>query len=152
MKERTARPADTAAQSVTSMKTPFPSAQPRVAKIVISGLICLSLLWTGCTSTRFQSAAQGANVAAEVRVGDRVECKLQDGSKQGFVVKTVEAGALVGESIRVPIADIASLEITRFDGKKTMVEAGKVVGGVVLISGLLALCLVAHGFPITSFR
>ena len=127
------------------------SRRPRHA-FGIAVVVCLSCLFSGCTSTQFRSAAQGANLPAEVRVGDQVNCQMSDGTQKAFVVTAVEPATLVGENLRVPIADIQSIEVTRFDGTKTIKETAKFVGGVVLVTGVIALCLVAHGFPITSFR
>jgi hypothetical protein len=118
----------------------------------IAIVICLSLLFSGCTSTRFHSPSQGANLSAEIRVGDKVDCRMNDGTQKVFTVTAVEPAALVGESVRVPVADISSIEVTRLDGTKTIKETGKVVGGVVLLTGLLALCLASHGFPIGGFK
>lgn len=126
------------------------------ATLGIAIAICLSLLFSGCTSTRFHSPSQGANLAAEVRVGDQINCRLTDGTQKAFTVIAMEPATLVGESVRVPVADISTIEVTRFDGKRTIKETGKVVGNVVggVVGACLAisLCLVLHGAPIRSFR
>lgn len=85
-------------------------------------------------------------------MGDQVNCKMSDGTQKAFIVTAVEPATLVGENVRVPVADIMFIEVTRFDGTKTIKETGKFVGSVVLVTGVIALCLVAHGFPVTSFR
>ncbi len=125
--------------------------RPRFA-LGIAIAICLSLLFAGCTSTRFHSPSQGANLQAEVRVGDQVICRMNDGTQRAFTVTAVEPATVVGESVRVPTADIYSIEVTRIDGMKTMKETGKFVGSVVVATGLIALCLVAHGFPVGGFK
>ena len=77
---------------------------------------------------------------------------MSDGTQTAFTVTAVEPATLVGENVRVPAANILYIEVTRFDGTKTIMETGKFVGSVVLATGLIALCLVAHGFPTTAFR
>jgi hypothetical protein len=106
--------------------------------LAIALATCISLFCTGCTSTRFHSPSAKTNLAIEVRVGDRVVCHLNDGAKKAFSVTAMEPDALVGPAERVPVADVTSIEVTRFDGKKTIVQAGKVVGTVVLCTVALA--------------
>jgi hypothetical protein len=59
------------------------------------------------------------HVNSAVRVGDRVDCTLYDHSHVKFKVTAIESDALVGSEQRVPIADIASLTLKRFDAVKT---------------------------------
>lgn len=134
------------------MKTTAPRSIRSRANLAIALTVGLSLFLSGCMSTYSHSPAQGANLPQEVRVGDRVECKLQDGTQKSFTVTAVEPTALVGESVRLPIADISSLEVTRFDGVKTVKSVGKVVGGAVVISALVALCIVTRGAPLWSIK
>jgi hypothetical protein len=63
---------------------------------------------------------------------------MNDGTQKAFTVTVVEPTALVGEAVRLPIADISSVAVTRFDGKKTVLQTGKVVGVVILGTAVLA--------------
>lgn len=106
--------------------------------VLITAMLGLSLLFSGCTSTRLHHPSAGANLLAEVRVGDQINCRMNDGTDKAFTITAVEPAALVGEAGRVPLADISFLEVTRFDGKKTILQTGKVVGAVVICTAALA--------------
>lgn len=127
------------------------SSRPLAAR-AIALVVSLGMLFSGCTSTRFHTPSSGTSLTAEVRVGDRVNCRMNDGTQKTLTVTAVEPATLVGENIRVPVAEVSSIEITRFDGKKTITESFKLVGGVVLVTGMIGLCLVSHGAPILAFR
>lgn len=121
---------------------PSKSASPRSRFTrLVGSCLALALFCSGCTSTRFVSTAGSTDLTTVIRAGDRVDCKLHDGTSKNFTVTAVEPSALVGDSLRLTIAEIAYIEVTAFDGKKTL----KVVGGVVAVAGLTALVIASQG-------
>lgn len=54
--------------------------------LVITAMLGVSLLFSGCTSTRFHTPSAGANLSAEVRVGDQINCQMNDGTQKAFTV------------------------------------------------------------------
>ena len=58
----------------------------------------------------------------------------KDGTHQKFAVTGVEDAALVGKNVRVPYADIASLDVQRADGihigKKGLIIGAVIVGAI----------------------
>jgi hypothetical protein len=106
------------------MKTTAHHSRPPHIALGIVIAISLSLISSGCTSTRVHVPSRGANLPTAVRVGDRVDCTLLDGTQKVFTVTAVEGANLVGESTLVPIAEVSYVAVTRFDGVKTAKSIG----------------------------
>ena len=99
------------------------------------GLVACALLGA-CTTNRPVWTTDPAQLTSIVKAGDHVSCTLNNYSRVEFKVTAVEPAALVGNSRHVPVADIAWIEIRRFDGGKTALFC---VASVVAIAGLLVI-------------
>jgi hypothetical protein len=104
--------------------------QRAVALIVLT-----TFLTTGCAS--LQPVAPAA-----VHVGESVVLKTNSGETRKFTVTGVEADALVGENVRVPYAEIASLDVRR-EGEHKM-KPGVVIA-IVAAAAALAVALGSGG-------
>lgn len=125
---------------------PLPSASNhRYCARFVAFCLGLALLGSGCTSTRFVSTAGSTDLTTRIHPGDRVDCRMPDGTTKSFVVTAVEPAAVVGDSIRLSTAEISYIEVTGFDGKKTL----KAAGGVAVIAGLVAVVAATHGGVLT---
>jgi hypothetical protein len=102
---------------------------------VVALVVLTTFLTTGCAS--LQPATP-----ANVQVGESIVLKTNSGETRKFKVTGVEADALVGENVRVPYADIASLEVRR-EGEHKM-KPGVVIA-IVAAVGALALALGGGG-------
>lgn len=101
-----------------------------------------AFLTTGCASMQPVALTHSADGAARpsVNVGESVVVKTTSGQTRKFTVTSVEDDALVGKEVRVPYAQIASLEVSR-PGEHKM-SPGLIVGIVV---GVAALALAIGG-------
>src|SRR5215470_9547538 len=87
----------------------------------IALLTVAAFLTTGCTtlqSVPLASSQQGS-ARPSVEVGESVIVTKKDGAKQKFKVSAVNDDALVGQNVRVPYGDMASLQVERSDGSHT---------------------------------
>jgi len=101
-----------------------------------------TFLTTGCASLQpvslNHSAARIERPA--VNVGESVVVKTTSGQTRKFTVTSVEDDALVGKGVRVPYAEMASLDVSRAGEHK--MSTGLIVGIVV---GVAALALALGG-------
>jgi hypothetical protein len=98
-----------------------------------------AFLATGCTSLQNVPLTRNgqASERPDVKAGESVVVTKKDGTTQKFTVLSVEDDALAGHNVRVPYADIASLEVKRSDGGGT--KTALIVGAVVVgIAGIAA--------------
>jgi hypothetical protein len=113
--------------------------QRAVALVAIS-----TFLATGCASLQpvaLNHSAQRIERPA-VNVGESVVVKTTSGETRKFTVTGVEDDALVGKDVRVPYADISTLDVRRAGEHK--MKTGVIVGIVVAV-GALALALGGGG-------
>jgi hypothetical protein len=71
-----------------------------------------------------------------VSVGESVVVKTTSGQTRKFIVTSVDDDALVGEGVRIPYAEIATLDVRRA-GEHRM-STGVIVGIVVGVAALAA--------------
>ncbi len=86
--------------------TMTPSPLNRCIALVITLLFTL----TACTSLQGVPVPHEPGKTPAVKVGETVEVTNSKGEKLKFKVTAVEADALVGKDVRVPYAEIASLQ------------------------------------------
>jgi hypothetical protein len=114
-------------------------------------IVTASFTLTSCTSLQgvtLPSAERPSQLPA-VKPGETVVLTTRSGQTQSFEVTAVEADALVGKNIRVPYADIATLNVRRFNSARTGIVA-IVVGAIALIAVLVAVIEDEGGFGIPS--
>jgi len=118
-----------------SMKTSrhSPSAFAARLRYCLAGLVACAFL-NACTTMQPVATADLVKLPSVVKAGDDVACTLRDGSRLAFKVTAVEPEALVGASRRLPVADIAQLEIKRIDTGKTVLLCVVIVGAAVGIA------------------
>jgi len=99
-------------------------------------LTVAAFLTTGCATVEnvpLMHAGQSIS-RPDVKIGESVVVTKKDGSKQKFAVTGVEDAALVGQNVRIPYADIASLDVQRGDGmhigKKGLIIGAVIVGAI----------------------
>lgn len=102
----------------------------------IALLTIAAFLTTGCASMQPVALNHGAAGVERpaVHVGETVVVKTTSGQTRKFTVTAVEDDALVGEGVRVPYAEIASLDASRAGGHK--MSTGLIVGIVVGVAAL----------------
>lgn len=102
----------------------------------VASLSVAAFLATGCTSLQPVPMAQAQQGSARpnVEVGESVVVTKKDGAKEKFKVSAVNDDALVGQNVRVPYADIASLQVERSDGShtKAILIGAAIVGAIAL--------------------
>jgi hypothetical protein len=108
----------------------------------IALLAVTAFLTTGCASMQPVALNHtGERIERpSVNVGESVVVKTTSGQTRKFTVTSVEDDALVGKNVRVPYAEMASLDVSRAGGHK--MSTGLVVGIVV---GVAALALALSG-------
>ncbi|HUL54335.1 MAG TPA: hypothetical protein VLT83_13095 [Opitutaceae bacterium] len=111
-----------------------PSAFAARLRCCLAGLTACAFL-NACTTMQPVASADLAKLTSLVKAGDKVACTLRDGSHVAFAVTAVEPAALVGASRRVPVAEIAGIEVKRLDTTKTVLLGVVIVGA---IAGLAA--------------
>jgi hypothetical protein len=101
-----------------------------------------AFLTTGCASLQPVSLNHSADRIERpaVNVGESVVVKTTSGQTRKFTVTSVENDALVGKGVRVPYAEMASLDVSRAGEHK--MSTGLIIGIVV---GVAALALAASG-------
>jgi hypothetical protein len=113
--------------------------QRAVALIVVA-----TYLAAGCASMQpvaLNHSAQRIERPA-VNVGESVVVKTTSGETRKFTVTSVEDDALVGKGVRVPYAEMASLDVSRTGEHK--MHTGLIIG-IVAAVGALALALGSGG-------
>jgi hypothetical protein len=108
----------------------------------ITLIVVTTFLASGCATLQpvhLARSAQGIE-RPDVKVGESVVVKTTQGDTKKFTVTAVENDALDGKDVRVPYADIASLEVRRA-GEHQM-KPGVVIG---VIAAVAALALVLGG-------
>jgi hypothetical protein len=105
-------------------------------------LAVTAFLTTGCASLQPVALNHSGDRIERpaVQVGESVVVKTTSGQTRKFTVTSVEDDALVGKNVRVPYADMASLDVSRAGQHK--MSTGLVVGIVV---GVAALALALSG-------
>jgi len=100
-------------------------------------LTVTAFLATGCSSLQNVPLAQTQQGSARptVEVGESVVVTKKDGAKEKFKVSAVNDDALVGQNVRVPYGDMASLQVQRSDGShKTAIIVGAAIVGALVIA------------------
>lgn len=113
--------------------------QRAVALVVIT-----AVLSTGCASLQpvaLNHSAQRIERPA-VNVGESVVVKTTSGETRKFKVTGVEDDALVGENVRVPYAEMASLDVSRAGEHK--MKPGVIIA-IVAAVGVLAVAMGGGG-------
>lgn len=108
----------------------------------ITLVVVTTFLASGCATlqpVQLARSAQGIE-RPDVKVGESVVVKTTQGDTKKFTVTAVENDALDGKDVRVPYADIASLEVRR-EGEH-QVRPGVVIG---VVAAVAALALVIGG-------
>lgn len=108
----------------------------------IALLAVTAFLATGCASLQpvALNNSTGHVGRPAVNVGESVVVKTTSGQTRKFTVTSVEDDALVGKNVRVPYADMASLDVSRQGEHK--VSTGLIVG---IVIGVAALALALSG-------
>lgn len=107
--------------------------------MVLEAISLLGL--SACTSLHITAVPISSAQTLEVKAGQRVRVTGKLGDRTHFRVTAVESDALRGANHHVRFADIALLEVRRFDKRKTVVLVTAVAGLV-----LIAVAQVAHGY------
>ena len=94
---------------------------------------------SGGTTTWTASKGDFPSLANLVRLGDRVDCTLTNGSRVQVNIAAIDQVALVGRERHVRVADIAHLSFQRSDRTKT----STLVRGATVLAGSFALPSVA---------
>ncbi|HET9863150.1 MAG TPA: hypothetical protein VFP37_06885 [Steroidobacteraceae bacterium] len=102
-------------------------------------LTTAAFLTTGCTTLQhvpYQPSAGQAIAKPDVKVGESVVVARKDGTTRKFTVTALEDEALVGRDVRIPYADIASLDVRRSDAhaNRMALIVGAVVVGVAAVA------------------
>ena len=108
----------------------------------IALLTVTAFLTTGCASMQPVALNHSADriERPSVNVGESVVVKTTNGQTRKFTVTSVEDDALVGKDVRVPYAEMASLDVSRPAEHK--MSPGLIAGIVV---GVAALALALGG-------
>jgi hypothetical protein len=97
----------------------------------------LSFLVTSCTSLHTVAipSPENPSLLPAVKAGDSVEVTTKTMERKTFEVTAVEADALVGRGVRVPYAEMATLEVKRIRKGPT---AALIVGIVIVVGSIIA--------------
>lgn len=95
-------------------------------------LLCLALTTSACTSLETLRPSARTDFTTMVHVGDDVSCTLTDGTQTDITLTAVEPDALIAGNRRINRSDIAKLQMTRLDGKRTGATAVSILAGVAL--------------------
>jgi len=100
-------------------------------------LAVTTFLTTGCASLQPVALNHSGDRIERpaVNVGESVVVKTTGGQTRKFTVTSVEDDALVGKGVRVPYAEIASLETSGGAGQHKM-STGLIVGIVIGVAAL----------------
>jgi hypothetical protein len=126
----------------------------------VAVLISINLI--ACSSLRAIPDWQAQNEAASpverplFKVGDEVRLGTQANKQTTLVLTAVDADALTGidpaskESVRIPLDQVTTVDVRRFDGLKTALMVVLVVLGIVAV-GLTQLSISPGVPPINPF-
>jgi len=105
----------------------------------ITLVVVTTFLASGCATLQpvnLTHSAQGIE-RPDVKVGESVVVKTTKGDTKKFTVTAVENDALDGKDVRVPYADISSLEVRREGEHK--VRPGVVIGVIAAVAAVAVL-------------
>lgn len=111
-------------------------------KAALIVVLSLSLVSTGCTTSRWVSLPQPPGTSApRVEIGEKVTLTMKSTDRQRLKVEAVDASTLTGTTldsprgrvVQVSLADVESMTATRFSGGKTLGLAAGVVAGVLAL-------------------
>ena len=110
-----------------------------------AALVGLLSLLGACTTAR-EVPLSGSTAPTSLAAGDDVTIVTKDGRKLSFTVERVEADAILGGDTRVPIAEIARVEVERVSPAKTAIVVIAtplvlVISTMVTISAFLVIAL-----------
>jgi hypothetical protein len=110
----------------------------------IALLVLTTFLSAGCATVQPVAITVPAQSgpAPSVNVGESVVVKTADGQTRRFTVTAVEADALVGKDVRVPYAQMSTLEVERAGHRK--LSTGAIIG-IVAAVGALAVAIGSGG-------
>jgi len=97
-------------------------------------LLCLNLA-TGCTTLRPLPTGEPQAIREQISQGDTVRVTTRDGTQQEITVKETTTEQLIGESNKINLSDITSIEKREFSFLKTGGLAASIV--VVVIVGMI---------------
>jgi hypothetical protein len=101
----------------------------RLGRLIATSLLCVALFTSACTTTQAVHTAGAADLRTLFQPGDEVACTLTNGDQANLKLTAVEPDAIIADGRRINGAEIAGVQITRFDKKKTTaVAVGVVVG------------------------
>jgi hypothetical protein len=98
-------------------------------------LVVVLVLLCACRTMQPVEHANAGSLAGEVEAGDYVEVRTRDGRTLAFTVLAVTDDAIVGETVRVPRADIEEMRVKAVSKARTF---GAAFGG----AGLWILMLI----------
>jgi hypothetical protein len=87
------------------------------------------ILLAACTTFRALDSADPAVLGKELETGDRIRATLGDGRRQDLEFQSIEGGAIVGkhvekgivgDELRLPCAELRSVEVQRFSWPKSL--------------------------------
>ena len=95
-------------------------------------ILSLAVVLGGCMSVRPMRlpSAQNPDYVLRIPPGRKVVAEMNDGTVLKFELVSMDREILVGEDVRVPIADIRNLSVERGSAARTISLA--VVGGAIL--------------------
>jgi hypothetical protein len=110
-----------------------------------AALVGLLLLLGACTTAQ-EVPLSGGTAPTSLTAGDDVTIVTKDGRKLSFTVEQVEADAILGAHTRVPVAEIARVEVERVSPAKTAIVVIAtplvlVISTMVTISAFLVIAL-----------
>jgi hypothetical protein len=107
-----------------------------LAKLAVY-VMASSLLLASCTSLRavhVPPADARWQQVPDIQVGDSVVVILKDGRKEAFRVTSVGTAAVYGKTRSISYADIETLQIRKFNGKRTAWLVLGTLAGVAVVS------------------
>jgi len=102
----------------------------------------LVALVSGCAGFETITSQTPEQVVYQLSVGDDVRIVTRDGRETRFTIRSIEKDAVVGDNVRIPVADIASVSVkTQSDGSgdEAVTVISSLIGlalGISLMSGL----------------
>lgn len=110
----------------------------------VAAIAVTAFFVSGCATTQPVAVDVGSmGKPPAVQVGEAVKVKTVKGETRSFTVTAVEADALVGKDVRVPYADISTLDVQRAGSHK--LSKGAIIG-IVAAVGVVAVAVAgSHG-------
>ena len=100
-------------------------------KAFVTIIVFLALV-QGCTSFKTVDNQSTAVTVSNLVIGDKVQIVTADGEKVRLTIDSIEDDALIGDGVRVPIANIRIVSIESFDSGETAL-LGFTTAGIILI-------------------